>query len=101
MLVTSENKEVTNNSFFYDFSFDLPRPIPYVFGGKTEEDYRGQEIAGEIILFANDYFKSEFGVPLHSGTNNNENAIRVWEKLVERDKAVEIDFERERRWRLL
>jgi len=93
-----KDPRISNGSFFMDFDFKPPRPRPYLFYMGTEEDYKGRGIAGMLIEFANEFFKNEFGTPLHSGVINEESASRVWEKLVEEKKATEYKHDGKRRW---
>ena len=93
-----KNPQLSTDPFFMDFDFDPPRPRPYLFFMGTEEVYRGRGIAGRLIEFANEFFKKQFGTPLHSGITNSESASRVWEKLVEANKATEYENKKSRRW---
>lgn len=89
---------ISKDNFFMDFNFSPPKSRPYLFYMGTEEDYRGKGIAGRLIEFANEFFKNEFGTPLHSGIINQGSAPRVWEKLVQEKKATEYKCNGNRRW---
>ena len=80
---------------------DEHRPEPFTFAGVTEEAYRGQGIMGQLIRYANKYCKEELGSPLFSGTWNNDEGIRVWEKLADEGLVEEFmeEDEMERRWK--
>jgi hypothetical protein len=96
---TKPTKEESENAFFTDLELNKPRPWLFYMGVK--EEVRGNRIAGAMVEFANEYYKSNFNTPLHSGTINSPDAIKVWERLVRQDKAEEYVFEDKRRWRLL
>ncbi|MBI5065942.1 GNAT family N-acetyltransferase [Candidatus Woesearchaeota archaeon] len=95
------NETELKDPFFTDHDFNPSRPRPYLFFMSVNEEHRGRKIAGKLVNFANEYYIFNYGTPLHSGTCNNNEAIRVWEKLVEQGKAQEYSYKGKRRWRLL
>jgi hypothetical protein len=98
ILKEAKDDSIAKSSFFMDFSFNPPKPRPYLFGMGTKENYRGFGIAGILTEFANSYFKNKLGIPIHSGKINNDSAIRVWEKLAEKGSAMEYIVDGDRIW---
>jgi len=96
-----KDPKISDDHFFMDFDFDPQRPRPYLFYMGTEEAYKGMGIAGRLIEFANEYFKKQYDTPLHSGTSNMDDAIKVWERLVNHGEAVEYTYDNKRRWKML
>ena len=96
-----KDRELSDDNFLIDSNFNPARPRPYLFGMHTDKNYRGEGIAGNLIKLANEYFKKQYGTPLHSGVINKGSAPRVWEKLVDEKKAIEYDYEKDRRWAML
>jgi len=99
--IVKPTKEESGNPFFSDLDFDLPRSRPWLFFMGTEDEYKGNRIAGALIKFANEFYKSTYGTPLHSGTSNIDDAIKVWERLVNHGEAVEYTYDNKRRWKML
>jgi hypothetical protein len=94
-------KEELKDDFFSDIDFEPIKAKPWLFFMHTEYEYKGNGIAGTLILYANEFYKSKYGTPLHSGTSNSADAIRVWEKLVNKECAKEYQYKSKRRWKLL
>ena len=100
-IVQTEDRNVLRNPFFYDQESRPQRPIPYTFYLEVEELYRGQGIAGMLLEHAHHFFSVEDGSSLHSGVINGDEAIRIWEKLVDAQKAVEYEYAGKRKWRFV
>jgi len=83
-----------------EFFFQDGKAIPYVTHIMVMPEYKGRKIAGKLVEFVNNYFKEHDEISLHSGVLNSVNAVRVWEKLVEEEKAEEIEYQGKRRWKL-
>ena len=96
-LIKAKDPNLIGDEFYFDSE---GKPRPYLFYMQTEEEYQGFGIAGKVILFANKYFQDNFEVSLYSGTLNDKNPIRVWEKLVESRDAFETSYQGDRRWGL-
>jgi len=95
------NEKESQDTYFTDLDSKPPKPRPRLFYMGTKDEYKGNSIAGILIKFANEFYKSRYETPLHSGTINAPEAIRVWEKLVSCGDAIEYLYENKRRWRLL
>ncbi len=101
MSLIKGTKEELESSFFRDFSFKPAKPRPYVFFLTVDDEFRGNKIAGKLIEVANDFYKSEYGTPLHSTTALVENSRRVWERLVEEGKAKKCEYKGIRMFEML
>ncbi len=88
----------------------IPRPLAFFLG--TEPAFRGQGVAGRLLVLVNEKVKQRWQLPLFSGTSYCTNscwewkekgyaerpAMRVWEKLEERGLAVRKPYQGNPRW---
>lgn len=99
-LIEPKEDWIAKDPFFWDFDSSPIKPVPYLFAIDVNEEYRGRGIAGNLIEFANDYFKNRFKIHIQSGLINEGAMQRVWEKLVENKKAMECVYNGEKMWKM-
>jgi hypothetical protein len=105
--------QVFDSTAHYDnFFFDsMRRPKPFVEFMRTNDEYKGNGIAGMLLRLTNEYYISKFGTPLNSSTKfllntcfdicavpGESNSLKVWEKLVDEGLAYEYNQDGKRRF---
>ena len=85
---------------YYDFSYKPPKPMPHVNGMHTDEEFRGNGLAGLLILSANQYFQKTQSISLWSGFSYNRDSFKVWKKLENEGLAERLKVKGYIRWKM-